>query len=328
MIVRTNLAGLLLALPLMVALPLVAQTPTTAEDLVANVEKTLEAGDAETAAEWLVRAEVACAALPSGLLRSRLIGRLKPPRARLGKNVDLFLAAQRDAARVLVTAAERYAGRSWHATAADLLDEVRRLDPDVAARTRRPPKPDASRIGVGNQLATLFAPTAVELPYGGDPWVLGTEVVSPRLGSRETTAIFSRVALQGEYEAQARLAVPATTCKFSLAFGYQAAAHSYYLVELVQGPRRSDLRVYSYQNDSLRRLGETTFPTTALRQLGGEIAVAVTAQGVRASAGGVSLMLGKEHLPHPTDGGLGFLISGDTPFPGSMTVEALRVDQR
>lgn len=317
--------GVLLGLLGGAALP--AQEPAAADQLVGQVEAALEKGDEETAGETLLRAEDACAALPPGLARSRLIGRLKPARARVGAVLDAMQRAERDAARALVKAADTYAGRGWHLTATDLLDEARRIDAETA-KPRRPPKPGLELIGVGNQLPRLFAPAQVEMPYAGDPWVLGAELVASRLRSRETTAVFSHFALRGSYEVRARITVPPTACKFALAFAFQAASHSYYLVELVQGPRRSDLRLYTYQNNTVRRLAETTLPTSALRQLGGEVGVFVSEAGVRASAGGASLTLARTDLPLPTDGSLGFLISGDTPFAGPFVVEALAVEQR
>lgn len=313
---------------LVVGAALPSQDPAAAEQLVGRVEAAMGKGDEEAAGENLLLAEVACAALPPGLARSRLIGRLKPARARLGKVLDAMQSAERDAARALVKAADTYAGRGWHLTATDLLDEARRIDAEVAAKPRRPPKPGPELIGVGNQLPRLFSPAQVEMPYAGDPWVLGAELIASRLRSRETTAVFSHFDLRGTYEACARITVPPTASKFALAFGFQAASHSYYLLELVQGPRRSDLRLHTYQNDTVRRLADTTFPTAALRQLGGEISVLVSETGVRASAGGVSLTLGPTDLPLPTSGSLGFLISGDTPFAGPFVVEALTVEQR
>lgn len=323
---RGVLLGLLTGLLTGATLP--AQDPPTAEQLVDQVEAALEKGDEETAGEGLLRAEAACAALPPGLARSRLIGRLKPARTRVGALLDAMQRAERDAARALVKAADTYAGRGWHLTATDLLDEARRIDGETAAKPRRPPKPGLELIGVGNQLPRLFSPAQVEMPYAGDPWVLGAELVASRLRSRETTAVFSHFDLRGSYEAYVRITVPPTACKFALAFAFQAASHSYYLLELVQGPRRSDLRLYTYQNDTVRRIADTTLPTSALRQLGGEIGVFVSEAGVRASAGGASLTVAPTDLPLPTDGSLGFLISGDTPFAGPFVVEALKVEQR
>jgi len=297
----------------------------TADTIVVDLESALTAGDEETAADLLLEAEAVGKNL-TGSPRSRLQARLKPARARLSANLNLAQTARRDAARALAKVADAYVGRSWHHTASEYLDQARRLDPTVHAR--RTPQPPARCIGVGNQLARMFAPDLVKRPYEGPDWRVGAEVSSPKLTGRDSTGVFASQVLQGSYEAAITVAWPQTACKMALAFARPPRQDAYYLLELVLGPRRSDLRLLAVDGEAVKPLGATTLPTRALRLLGGELAVAVSPSGVRGTAGGVSLEVDAKSLPYPTTGALGLFVSGDTPYTGPIVVESLRVEQR
>ena len=100
---------------------------------------------------------------------------------------------------------------------------------------------------------------------------------------------------------------------------------TFYLVEIIRRAKRHTLDLLYYDGKVLHSLQARDVPLPNVRDRV-ELVVGADARGVQARLADVVLRA-PAPLPRPTEGGLGFFISGDTAWPAPITIEALRIEK-